>query len=159
MRKTLYLWIGILALSAGMACKKNSSTAAGSESCLINGKPWVASAAAEPVNAPVGFTYGDTVFTVNGQDTGSIWSFISIRVDADSPGFAVGVPIPLNGFNEPAFLSYFTDSSCYGVGGVNTVNALAISGTVTITKLDTVHHEIAGTFSAVVPMPPCDTIQ
>jgi hypothetical protein len=57
--------------------------------------------------------------------------------------------------NEPALLTYFTDSSCMG----NTVvNGLAISGSLTITKLDTVLHEIAGTFSGTVPMP-CDTIQ
>lgn len=159
MKKTLYLCIGGVTLLAGMGCKKNSSPAASTESCLINGKSWVASSAALAASnpgAPPAFTYGDTVFVVNGQDTGNVWSFITITVDADSPGVAVGVPIPLNGINQPAFLAYFTDSSCNGVG---TVNGLAISGTVTITKLDTVHHEIAGTFSASVPLPPCDTIQ
>jgi hypothetical protein len=158
MRKTLFLWIGVLALLAGVGCKKNSSTAAGSESCLINGNSWVASSAALAAsnpNEPAAFTSDDTLFVVNGQGAGYYYSAITIKVSTQGPDFSVGTPIPISGYNTAALLTYFTDSSCMG----NTVvNGLAISGSLTITKLDTVHREIAGTFSATVPMP-CDTIQ
>jgi hypothetical protein len=166
--------IAVVAILAGAQCKKHSALVPdnpyglpnvnepGTEGALINGQPWIASASALAAlnpNEPVAFTYGDTVFAVNGQDTGYLYSSITIKVATQGPGFGVGVPIPFNGYNTAALLSYFTDSSCYGVGGINLVNGMAMSGSITITKLDTVHHEFAGTFSSSVPLPPCDTIQ
>lgn len=158
-------------LLGGAQCKKHSALVPdnpyglpnvnepGTAGALINGQPWIASAAALQASDPVAFTYGDTVFTMNGQDTGFYYSHIVISVATRGPGFGVGVPILFNGYNTAALLSYTTDSSCYGVSGVEIVNELAMSGSLTITKLDTVHHEFAGTFSASVPLPPCDTIQ
>ncbi len=126
--------------------------------CFINGGAWTASSSEKQSYA---FTYGDTVFTAVGQDTAFLYSEVVIRVAITStPGFAPGVPIPFNGNQSPNFLSYFTDSSCLSANGLEVINELAISGSVTVTKLDTIHHEFAGTFSASIVFPPCaDTIQ
>jgi hypothetical protein len=168
MRSKLFLWLTALALLAGAQCKKHSSIVPdnpyglpnvgepGTMGCLINGKLWIASPAALSPNSAPAFTYGDSVFTAAGQDTGYYYYDINIRVSANGAGFSVGTPIAVSGGNYPVILSCITDSSCLGP-----YNALGntVSGTVTITKLDTVSHEFAGTFSATIALSPCDTIQ
>jgi hypothetical protein len=147
-----------LMLLAGSQCKKHNATMPDSMECLINGRSWTASSLATHSYA---FTYGDTVFTAVGQDTAFLYSEVVIRVAITStPGFSLGVPIPFNGNNSPNLLSYFTDSTCLDTTGVEIVSVPAISGSVTVTKLDTVHHEFAGTFSATIVLTQCDdTIQ
>lgn len=160
MKRVIFIAMTALALLTGIGCKKHgSSNQQGTMSCLINGGPWVASPTTATVNSPVAFTYGDTVFIVNGQDTGFYYKHIVIRVASDQPGFAVGVPIPLNGYNTPVSLSYITDSSCLGTSGINVVSNVATSGTITINKLDTLSREVTGIFSASIPITPCDTIK
>jgi hypothetical protein len=158
MKKNLILWIMPLVLLAGSQCKKHNAPMPDSMECLINGRPWTASSLATHSYA---FTYGDTIFTAVGRDTAFFYSEVVIRVAITStPGFSLGVPIPFNGNNSPNLLSYFTDSTCEDTTGDVILEEPAISGTVTVTRLDSVHHEFAGTFSATIVLSECaDTIK
>jgi hypothetical protein len=85
-----------LAILAGAQCKKHGSDGPdnpyglpnvdepGTMGALINGRPWIASAAALASYQTAAYTYGDSIFTVGEPHTGSVWTIAVFNPETTS---------------------------------------------------------------------------
>jgi hypothetical protein len=126
----------------------------GTMGCLINTKTWIASA--DAISGLFSILYTDHFIKMHGRRNGTYAEEIDIEVNLSNPQFKVGVPMPVDSINT--LISYDADSTCTGpIAGL--LGGLAVSGTVTVTQLDTLKNLFSGTFTCVIPLPVCDTLQ
>lgn len=127
-----------------------TQTGAGIFACLVNGRQFIAHYDATLSGAKYS------------QDTIGVTGSPKIADFSEVIGFqVVGSPIqtgtyPINGM--ATYAEFLTDSTCLGIS-FNETAANATSGSVQLTKIDTVNKIISGTFQFVFPIPSCDTLK
>jgi len=132
----------------------------GTMGCLVNGTVWIA--AENGSFALRAQSIDDTIVGLVGQPYGYYAQQIYISVKLNRPGVKIGVNLPVDSTNF--MIEYATDSTCPGPTG-RVFETQAISGVITLTQLDTSavndfsKNIFSGTFSAIIPLPGCDTLK
>jgi len=168
----LILFFGFIYLSSN--CKKNThvspdnpyglpnatQTGANTFACLINGSPFISyynpsiGAGATMIDAHSSDVKNDTL-AIGGQlkPNGTYGKLIFLHINS---GLAINEKYNLGSIAADGI--YGTDSTCIGIS-TNATTSYAISGTIQLTKLDTLNKIVSGFFNGIFPIPGCDTLQ
>lgn len=125
-----------------------TQTGAGIFACLINGRNFIAHYDGTWSWAQYA---GDSIGVI-GSPKLDIFENIGFEVIAN--------PVVVGAYNIDGSVTrgYFAaDSTCLGTS-FNITSSNATSGTIQLTKIDTVNKIISGTFHCIFPIPSCDTL-
>lgn len=127
-----------------------TQTGANTFACLINGQKFIAYY--DPSYGTGTKIKGDTLGIGGQRKTGGYYEYMGFQI--------VGNLIKNSNHNIDRVGTYGilrTDSTCLGVS-FNETDSYALSGTIQLTKFDTIGKIVSGNFNLVFPIPNCDTL-
>jgi len=164
-RNYFLLLLGLCVILTASRCKKNvgppsdnpyglpnaTQTGANIFACRINGQNWISKTEIFYMGASLG---NDTLGITGSAGSYSFQDIIINLYKNFQQGSLYNLGDSLKGR-----LFYLADTSCLGAGGRGSiVTSHAVSGSLTLTRLDRTNKIFSGTFNCRIPIPKCDTL-
>lgn len=161
-KHSFILLVFLFIICTASKCKKETSnpnsddglppatqTGANIFACKVNGKPWISGS---DIYILAGGVSADTLFATGSIGDLTYFERLTLKINGHLSQGAT-YPIDNTGVN---FLRLSTNKSCTGNLGT-VINSSSVNGRILLTKLDTTHKIISGTFIGTIPVPNCDT--